>query len=168
MGTKKVLVSACLMGRNCKYNGGNNYNEWLTGYLKEKQVLVVTACPEVEGGLFVPRTPVELVDGVAINRNGENVDACFQAGVKKVIARARNEGVVAAILQPRSPSCGVEQIYDGSFTGKLVPGEGMLTAALRREGIPVFDAGAFSGEGRDAYVRRFEEIIQPDHLSSGK
>lgn len=160
MGKKKVLVSACLLGRNCKYNGGNNYSESLVRYLKEREIEVVEVCPEVEGGLPVPRIPVELVDGVAVNRAGENVDAFFRAGVKTVLERISCEEVVAAILQPRSPSCGAEQIYDGSFTGRLVPGEGMFAAALRQAGIPVFDAAVFDGEGRDVCVCQFEELIR--------
>lgn len=160
MGKKKVLVSACLLGRNCKYDGGNNYSEALVRYLKEKAVEVMEVCPEVEGGLPVPRVPVELVDGVAINRAGEDVDACFRAGVKAVLDRIREEEITAAILQPRSPSCGAEQVYDGSFTGRLVPGEGMFARALRQAGIPVFDAAAFCGKGREDYVRHFEELIR--------
>ncbi len=140
MGKKKVLVSACLLGKNCKYNGGNNYDEALMEYLSAQDIEIIEVCPEVEGGLPVPRIPVELVDGVAVNRNGENVDAYFRAGVEKVLAKIRGEEIAAAVLQPRSPSCGVKQVYDGSFTGKLVPGEGMFAAALREAGIPVYDA----------------------------
>lgn len=167
MGKKKVLVSACLLGRNCKYDGGNNYREDLVRYLEEKAVSVVEVCPEVEGGLPVPRIPVELVNGVAVNRAGKNVDDCFRAGVKTVLGRIRGEEVVAAILQPRSPSCGVEQVYDGSFSGKLIPGEGMFAKALRGMGIPVFDAAVFAGErgdgdesGKDIRIRQFEELIR--------
>ena len=140
MGEKKVIVSACLLGRNCKYNGGNNYDEKLVEYLREQGFGIVEVCPEVEGGLPVPRTPVELVNGVAVNRDGENVDAYFRAGVERVLERIRGEEIAAAVLQPRSPSCGVRQVYDGSFTGKLVPGEGMLARALREAGIAVYDA----------------------------
>lgn len=158
---KKVIVSACLLGENCKYNGGNNYNKELTEFLKAHGTEVIAVCPEVEGGLPVPRTPVELVDGVAVNRDGENVDAYFRAGVKKVLDRIRGEAIAAAILQPRSPSCGVKQVYDGSFTGKLISGEGMLTAALKEAGIPVY-------EGTEHVAGWLEAIIGADFLSRGK
>ena len=142
MEKKKVIVSACLMGRNCKYNGGNNYDEELMKYLEELGVELIEVCPEVEGGLTVPRTPVELVDGVAVNKDGENVDFYFRTGVEKILERINKEEIAAAVLQPRSPSCGVKQIYDGSFTGKLIFGEGMLARALREAGIPVYDAAS--------------------------
>lgn len=111
-------------------------------YLEELGVELIEVCPEVEGGLTVPRTPVELVDGVAVNKDGENVDFYFRTGVEKILERINKEEIAAAVLQPRSPSCGVKQIYDGSFTGKLIFGEGMLARALREAGIPVYDAAS--------------------------
>lgn len=137
MNQKKVLVSACLLGTNCKYNGGNNYSERVTEFLKDREVIAV--CPEVLGGLPVPRPSVELVGGVAVNRNGENVDRYFREGVRRVMEEIRGEEIELAILQPRSPSCGVKQVYDGSFTGTLTAGEGMLAAALRGAGIPAIE-----------------------------
>lgn len=138
MDKKKVLVSACLLGRNCKYNGGNNYSEKVMQFLKDKEVIEV--CPEVAGGLPVPRPSVELVNGVAMNRNGENVDRYFREGVRRVMEQIRGMEIELAVLQPRSPSCGARQVYDGSFTGTLIPGEGLLARALREAGIPVIEA----------------------------
>ncbi|MDE7325318.1 MAG: DUF523 domain-containing protein [Lachnospiraceae bacterium] len=138
MEKKKVIVSACLLGENCKYNGGNNYSSQVLSFLKDKEVIAV--CPEVMGGLPIPRPCVELMDGVAVNKNGRNVDAYFRAGVEKVLEKIRGQEIAMAILQPRSPSCGAKQIYDGSFSGRLIPGEGMLAKALRQRGIPVVDA----------------------------
>lgn len=138
MDKKKVLVSACLLGRNCKYNGGNNYSEKVMQFLKDKEVIEV--CPEVAGGLPVPRPSVEFVNGVAMNRNGENVDRYFREGVRRVMEQIRGMEIELAVLQPRSPSCGARQVYDGSFTGTLIPGEGLLARALREAGIPVIEA----------------------------
>lgn len=135
---EKVIVSACLLGKNCKYNGGNNYSEKVARYLVDKEVIAV--CPEVMGGLPVPRPRVELIDGTAINENGENVNVYFTAGVEAVRKKIENQEIAAAILQPRSPSCGATQIYDGSFSGRLISGEGKLARVLRQEGIIVLDA----------------------------
>ena len=141
MGNQKkeiVIVSACLLGENCKYNGGNNYSEKVARYLADKEVIAV--CPEVMGGLPVPRPRVELIDKIAVNENGENVDAYFSAGVEAVRKKIENQEIAVAILQPRSPSCGATEIYDGSFSGKLISGEGKLAKILRQEGILVLDA----------------------------
>jgi uncharacterized protein YbbK (DUF523 family) len=135
---EKVIVSACLLGENCKYNGGNNYSEKVARYLADKEVIAV--CPEVMGGLPVPRPRVELIDKIAVNENGENVDAYFSAGVEAVRKKIENQEIAVAILQPRSPSCGATEIYDGSFSGKLISGEGKLAKILRQEGILVLDA----------------------------
>ena len=134
----KVLVSACLLGVDCKYNGGNNKNPAVLEFLRDKTVIPV--CPEVMGGLPVPRTPVELQHGIAINRNGENVHRQFCDGVQQAVELAKRERIDLAILQPRSPTCGVRQIYDGTFSKQLVDGQGLLAAALMREGFSVVDA----------------------------
>ncbi len=138
MEKEKVLVSACLLGENCKYDGKNNYSSRVLSYLEDKEIIAV--CPEVMGGLSVPRACVELKNGVAVNKNGEDVDGYFRAGVKKVLEKIEGQEISMAVLQPRSPSCGTKQVYDGSFTGRLIPGEGMLAKALRQRGIKVVDA----------------------------
>jgi len=146
---EKVIVSACLLGENCKYNGGNNYSEKVARYLadvnplssmRQEMTVQTTLCPEVMGGLPVPRPRVELIDKIAVNENGENVDAYFSAGVEAVRKKIENQEIAVAILQPRSPSCGATEIYDGSFSGKLISGEGKLAKILRQEGILVLDA----------------------------
>lgn len=134
----KVLVSACLMGENCKYNGKNNANPAVIEFLKDKEVLRV--CPEMLSGLGCPRPCVELRDGVALDQNGRNVDAPFRLGVRKTLEQIEGETIDLAILQSRSPTCGVKEIYDGSFTGKKIPGMGLLAKALSERGIPVMDA----------------------------
>ena len=133
----KILVSACLLGENCKYNGKNNYSERVVKYLEGHEVIPV--CPEVLGGLTTPRDPSELVDGVVINYKGVNVDRQFWEGAKEALRIAKENGIDLAILQSRSPSCGVKQIYDGSFTGKLIPGQGVFAQLLEKNSFRVMD-----------------------------
>ena len=133
----RILVSACLLGENCKYNGGNNRSEALLRRLQGHEVLPV--CPEVLSGLGVPRPCVELRDGVAYNQYGENVDAAFRAGVEKALAQIEGQQIDLVVLQSRSPTCGVKQIYDGTFSRHLIPGQGMLAAALTARGHRVVD-----------------------------
>lgn len=134
----KVLVSACLLGRNCKYNGGNNYNEMIVEYLKGKDVIPV--CPEVLAGLGVPRTPIEIVDGVLLDRNGNSVDGVLRQAVAQILEQIRHEEIACAILKSRSPTCGVHQVYDGTFSGRLIDGAGVLAQALMDAGYRVIDA----------------------------
>lgn len=140
----KILVSACLTGINCKYNGGNNYSESLAEYLKGHEV--VTVCPEVLGGLTTPRTPCEIVKGVVTNRDGIVVDAKFRKGAAIALKKALEENVDMAILQSRSPSCGVKQVYDGSFTGTLTEGMGIFAQCLKDHGIAVKDVEDIEGK----------------------
>ena len=133
----KVLVSACLMGRNCKYNGGNNYSEKLAEFLKGKEVMEI--CPEVLGGLPTPRPSVELVNGIAMDKNGDSKDEAFHRGVDTAMEMIKEEKIDLVVLQSRSPSCGVKQIYDGSFSGKLIEGRGLFAQALKDAGYPIVD-----------------------------
>lgn len=133
----RVLVSACLLGENCKYNGKNNRSEALLRRLQGHEVIPV--CPEVLGGLGVPRPCVELRDGVAYNQHGENVDAAFRRGVEKALAQIEGQQIDLVVLQSRSPTCGVKQIYDGTFCKKLIDGQGMLAAALSARGYRLVD-----------------------------
>lgn len=134
----KVLVSACLLGRKCKYNGGSNYNPAVAAYVADKEV--VEYCPEVMAGLGIPRTPIEIVDGALMDRNGNNVDAVLREAVAKTMAEIRELDIDCAILQSRSPTCGVNQIYDGTFSGALIPGSGAFAQALKDAGYRVIDA----------------------------
>lgn len=133
-----VVVSACLLGCNCKYNGGNNRNLAVLSYLRDKTPLPV--CPEQLGGLPTPRPRTELRDGRAITEFGEDVDAAFRCGAQRALDIALQQPVACAVLQSRSPSCGVRQIYDGSFSGCLVEGQGLFAQALEKAGIPTVDA----------------------------
>ena len=133
----KVIVSACLLGRNCKYNGGNNYDKKVAAFLEDKEVIPV--CPEELAGLGIPRTPMEIVNGVLINRDGVVVDGPVRAAVAKILEEIKGQDIECAILKSRSPTCGVRQVYDGSFTGTLVDGAGTLAHALIDAGYTVLD-----------------------------
>ena len=134
----KILVSACLLGENCKYNGCNNYNAAVAEYVKDREVMAI--CPEMMAGMGCPRTPIEIVDGVLMDRNGNNVDAAMREAVAKAMEIIRKEEIQCAVLQSRSPTCGVNAVYDGSFSGKLIPGSGVLARALELAGYRVIDA----------------------------
>ena len=133
----KIMVSACLLGQKCKYNGGDNYSEAVAEYVKGHEVIPV--CPEVEGGLPTPRIPSEIVNGVVTNAEGETVDREFRRGAELCLKKALEGHVDMAILQSRSPSCGVNQIYDGTFTGKLISGKGVFAKLLEENGIKTID-----------------------------
>jgi uncharacterized protein YbbK (DUF523 family) len=134
----KILVSACLLGENCKYNGGNNLNQSVLGFIEGHEVIGV--CPEQLGGLSTPRLQAEIVDGVVTNKEGVSVDAEFRKGAQAALAAALENKVDLAILQSRSPSCGVKEIYDGSFSGKKIKGQGVFAKLLSARGIKVLDA----------------------------
>lgn len=134
----KILVSACLLGKNCKYNGGNNLNQGVLEFIEGHEVIGV--CPEQLGGLSTPRLPAEIVYGVVTNKEGVSVDAEFRKGAQAALAAALEKKVDLAILQSRSPSCGVKEIYDGSFSGKKIKGQGVFAKLLSAHGIKVLDA----------------------------
>ena len=134
----KVLVSACLLGENCKYSGGNNYSSAVAEFVRGKEILPI--CPELMAGMGCPRTPIEIVDGVLMDRDGKNVDTAMRAAVETAMKQLSSEEIQCAVLQSRSPTCGVNQVYDGSFTGKLIPGVGIFAQALKEAGYRVIDA----------------------------
>lgn len=134
----KILVSACLLGECCKYSGGHNRSQQVLDYVQGHEVIPV--CPEVMGGLPVPRPAAEIVNGVVMNRAGVCVDAQFRAGVAHVLHMIEGQSIDLAILQPRSPSCGTSQVYDGTFSGTLIAGQGLLAQALCARGIRCVDA----------------------------
>ena len=133
----KIAVSACLLGHNCKYNGSNNRNRAVIDYVAPHEVVPV--CPEKLGGLPIPRVPAEIVEGVVVNATGENVDGQFRRGARRALDIVQRAGVDCAILQPRSPSCGVHQVYDGTFSGTLVDGEGIFARLLREHRIKTYE-----------------------------
>ncbi len=144
---EKLLISACLLGRNCKYNGGNNYTP-LTEALKERYELV-PVCPECLGGLPIPHEPSERVGDRVLSKSGADVTAAFQRGAEKTLALALQHGVKKAVLKERSPSCGCGSIYDGTFTGTVVSGSGVAAELLLAHGVEIY------GESR------MEELLKP-------
>ncbi|MCI6993107.1 MAG: DUF523 domain-containing protein [Clostridiales bacterium] len=134
----KIMVSACLLGDNVKYNGGNNRHEKVLEYIKGHEVVPV--CPEMLGGLPVPRAPGEIQDGIVRNEDGTSVDYEYRTGAAQALEIAESERIDMAILQSRSPSCGVNQIYDGSFTGRKIKGMGVFARLLSEKGYKVVDA----------------------------
>lgn len=134
---RKIIVSACLLGENCKYSGGNNYDPKVAAFLEGREVIPV--CPEVLAGLGIPRTPIEICNGKVISRDGAQVDDAIRAAVAQILEKIKDEDIECAVLKSRSPTCGVHQVYDGTFTGKLVEGSGVLAQALKAAGYTVVD-----------------------------
>ena len=133
---EKLLISACLAGENCKYNGGNNYTP-LVEELKKRYVLV-TVCPECFGGLPIPHPPSERVGERVVAKTGEDVTAAFRLGAEKTLEIAKEQGIGKAVLKERSPSCGFGAIYDGTFTGTVVPGSGVAAEMLAAAGVAIY------------------------------
>ena len=139
------MVSACLVGIPCRYDGGSCPHDRLQALAAQGDVLLI--CPEVLGGLPTPRPPAEIRGGnggdvlqgqaQVVNIDGKDVTAEFLAGARKALRVAQRWDIKEAILKARSPSCGVGQIYDGSFSGRLVEGDGVTATLLKREGIIV-------------------------------
>ncbi|MDO5133039.1 MAG: DUF523 domain-containing protein [Eubacteriales bacterium] len=133
----KIMVSACLAGRNCKYNGGNNRNEKVVLLAEGNELIEV--CPEQLGGLPTPRVPSEIRSGVVTAKDGTIVDREFRLGAAKCLEIALREQPDLIILQSRSPSCGVKQRYDGTFSGKLIDQPGVTAQLLMENGFHVVD-----------------------------
>ena len=133
----KIMVSTCLTGENCKYNGGNNRNEKVLQLMADNEVIAV--CPEQMGGLPIPRIPSEICDGVVTAKDGRIVDREFRVGAVGCLEIAISEQPDLIILQSRSPSCGVKQRYDGTFSGKLVNKAGVTAERLIENGFRVID-----------------------------
>ncbi len=136
---KKVLISSCLLGENVKYDGGNNSiaNNPFIKKLQNLNLLVLT-CPETEGGLPTPRIPVELIGKKAINKDGEDKTKEFSQGAKSALKKALENGIDMAILKSKSPSCGRGEIYDGSFSKRLIKKDGISAKLLKEYSIKIF------------------------------
>jgi inosine/xanthosine triphosphatase len=143
---RPVLVSGCLLGLNCRYDGGHCLDPRLVQWAARGRVIPI--CPEVAGGLSIPRPLAEIqggpaeaiLTGRAVIRNveGQDVTAPYLAGAKAALALARRVGARVAILKERSPSCGSHVVYDGTFQRRLIPGQGLTALALRSAGLQVF------------------------------
>lgn len=135
----KLLVSACLLGEPVRYDGQSkplSQLDWLMR-LREKQQLFVV-CPEMAGGLGVPRAQAEQHGEKVITIDGADVSKAFELGAKTALSMCQQHNIGYALLKARSPSCGNQQIYDGSFSGTLVSGMGVTAKLLSEHGIEVF------------------------------
>jgi len=142
-----VLVSACLLGLNCKYDGGNNRREEVLELLKRDDVVLIPVCPEIFGGEGIPRENSEIVGGdgrdvlegkaKVLTPDGKDVTEYFIRGARETLKVAKLYGAKRAIFKARSPSCGCGWIYDGTFSRRLRKGDGVATALLKANGVEV-------------------------------
>lgn len=133
----KIMVSACLLGDNVKYNGGNNKNDELIKFLKDYEVIKV--CPECFGGLSIPRVPSEIKNNKVFSKEGKDVSNEFILGANKTLDIAKKNNIKVAILKQNSPSCGFGTIYDGTFTHTLINGDGITSKLLNENGITILN-----------------------------
>lgn len=135
---KKLLISACLTGVNCKYSGGSNRLEAQTLKRLEEKFILVPICPERDGGLPTPRTPNERVGNRVINALGEDFTAEYLRGAELACAAAAEQGISLALLKEKSPSCGCGEIYDGSFSHTVIEGDGVTAERLKALGLHIY------------------------------
>ena len=133
---EKILISACLVGDNVKYNGGNNLTPKLDALLEKYEL--IPFCPEVEGGLSTPRSPAERIGDRVMNQDGEDVTEAYLKGAELAFNICLFLKIKRAILKERSPSCGSKIIYDGSFSHKEISGMGVTASYLKEKGIEVY------------------------------
>ena len=138
---KPILVSACLAGHFCRYDGGSKPHPVIVALFN--QGLCLTVCPETLSGLPVPRLPCEQNGDRVICKNGNDVTDAFMRGAQEALVYALKSGASLAILKSKSPSCGIGEIYDGSFTGKLIPGMGIFASLLRKAGFELYSEKNF-------------------------
>lgn len=130
-----LFASACLCGLACRYDGRDSAHAGLMALYRQGRILAV--CPEVLGGLPVPRTPCEMVGERVVDRAGRDMTLAFRLGAARALDLARARGITAAVLKDKSPSCGSTLVYDGTFSGMLVPGRGVAASLLLAAGITV-------------------------------
>lgn len=136
---EKLLISACLLGEKCRYDGGGNYTPGVERLREFCQLVPV--CPEQLGGLPTPRTPSERVGERVLSKTGTDVTEAFRTGAERTLETALSHGVRFAMLKERSPSCGCGYIYDGSFSGRIIPGNGVTAELLAQNGIRIYGEG---------------------------
>ena len=149
----KVLISACLLGDNVKYSGGNNLTPELVTLLEKYNVKIVKICPECFAGLPIPRVPSEIRGDKVFSKDGWDITEEFLSGAEKTYQIAKRKQVDFAILKERSPSCGSSFIYDGSFSGKVIEGQGLTAKKLSKENIIIF-----SEENLEEIEKYLEEL----------
>ena len=133
---ENLLISACLLGVQCRYDGGSKPVMPTVALMEQYHLIPI--CPEQLGGLPTPREPSERRADTVVSRSGADVTAQFRRGAEQALHLARIFGCKKAVLKERSPSCGAGEIYDGSFTGARVPGDGVTAQLLKANGIAVF------------------------------
>lgn len=136
MKKQPILVSACLLGVCCRYDGESKPCETVIN-LRENFILI-PICPEVDGGLPTPRTPSEIVGDKVLMRDGKDVTDNYRRGAEEALRLAKEYGCTAAVLKARSPSCGSNKVYDGSFSGVLTEGDGVCAKLLKEHGVLVY------------------------------
>lgn len=134
----RVLVSACLLGVNCRYNGIPQADESVTELLTRDDITLIPVCPEQLGGLMTPRTPSEQIGERVMDEQGNDRTESFVQGAKEALHLAKLYECEVAILKERSPSCGSGFVYDGTFSHTQVPGDGVCAGLLKKNGIHVF------------------------------
>jgi len=132
----RFAVSACLAGFRCRYDGKYQGHPLIESLFAKGYVLPV--CPEILGGMDTPRIPCEQQGALIMNKNGQDCTTSFLVGAAKAFILIKQAGCQGAILKSRSPSCGVDFVYDGSFTKKLIRGDGVFAALLRQGSIPLY------------------------------
>ena len=149
---ENLLVSACLLGVNCRYDGANNKREDVLALMEKYNLIPV--CPEQLGGLATPREAAEKAGGEkeerVLTRSGNDVSACFKRGAQETLKLAGLYGCKQAVLKERSPSCGCEMIYDGTFSGNVIEGKGVTAMLLEQNGIAVTGESAACRIGKPA------------------
>lgn len=151
----RVLVSMCLLGVNCRYNGVPKADDAVRALFKREDITLIPVCPEQLGGLPTPRTPSERCGNRVLSKEGEDRTAAFYRGAEETLRIAKLYGCEAALLKERSPSCGHKEVYDGSFSGTLVSGEGVTAELLRKNGVKVF--GESEMKAFYEYIRREQD-----------
>lgn len=134
-GKERILVSACLLGVNCKYDGGNNGSKEIDEFLKDYEVIPI--CPEIMGGLPTPRVASQRVGDKVLTKDGRDVTEQYVKGAKESLFLAKKYDVKKALLKLRSPSCGYGQIYYGTFSNNLTDGNGVTAELLKKNGIEI-------------------------------
>jgi len=140
LNSHKIFISACLLGEKVRYDAKciNPITDIIQRWYSQN--ILVSFCPEVAGGLSVPRAAAEKqIDGRIITENGLDVTQAFQLGAEQALRSVQHHHIKMAILKSKSPSCGSLNIYDGTFSKKLIDGEGMCAQLLRENGVKIFD-----------------------------
>ena len=164
-----ILVSACLLGKKVKYDGGSNTNDLLTKYETAGRFMAI--CPEVVGGLKIPRSPAEIQNGTGVdviagravvkNKDGQDVTAEFMRGAEGFMELVRKYNVKIAIMKANSPSCGNSHVYDGTFSHKKIAGQGVTASLIGEAGVTVYSE-------EDLTEELLKELIQSDMSENGE